>query len=371
MTSRQPRSEWSNSAKLLIGAALLPVAFALTAEGQTASVADRYRNAVDSFMRCEDTRVHAVLNDLSSSQLLEAASAFRTAVASHAEILAAAALMHMSHARGIADEDLRDMHNELTGRYLRSAVAAHLPRSKGALAVSLMISALESEGEVGQAVELLAGMPADHRSEGLVQLAIGSTYDLLSTPLVSLSREDVSHFRPVDRWGKRLIEAARGDRPSLRAAATHWYRQAIESTPTDPEAYIRLALLLTEEGHGSDALELLEVTAELRVPPVLSYFRSLVRARIARLQMQLRSSFEAYEQAARLAPNAQAPILGGAAVLVAEGREQDARDFYLANASRFQGGRATDPWWIYPFGQTWRSEELASRLDSQVRRCRP
>jgi tetratricopeptide (TPR) repeat protein len=126
--------------------------------------------------------------------------------------------------------------------------------------------------------------------------------------------------------------------------AKQLYRKTLNIDGAHDEARIRLAQVLLTDGETKEALPLLEATP-VADDPMLRYYRWLLLGRAYERVTRSDDARTAYESAARLFPNSQAPWLAMSALAASRGDLEGART--ALNRITTDLDRREEPWWIY------------------------
>jgi tetratricopeptide (TPR) repeat protein len=129
-----------------------------------------------------------------------------------------------------------------------------------------------------------------------------------------------------------------------RALAEAELRRALELDPALVEARIRLAHVLSERGELAEAAALARTALETRLSAFYEVYAALVLGRSAVRLGHLDEARAAFDRAARLAPEAQAPRIGLTQVALAEGR---------APAALAELTKVMDPARVRPTDDEW------------------
>ncbi len=334
-----------------------------------------YRAAVEAYQHCDDGRAKDFFSSVALQDVQQivvaipdAESAARVGgrIAWNPGMLASALLLHSRAATNSRNPDAAELHAQLAVDVLDHLLTSRPGGDIEELAYVLKVLYLQETGSAAELAQLISGLPSNYRQRPFFLLAIGSLHELLSTPMTSMSARG---WRPKDKWAETIVITARRDKRANRNAAIVAYRAAIAAAPSDAEAYLRLAFVLTEDRRLVEARAILKTAATLEKSAVLEYYEALFRGRIAERQSRLEDATSAYLAARNIAPRAQTPIVALARVTLMLGRARQARELLQANLGATSSDPATDPWWRYSFGQTWRREAYVDSLDRSVRKC--
>jgi tetratricopeptide (TPR) repeat protein len=112
------------------------------------------------------------------------------------------------------------------------------------------------------------------------------------------------------------------------------------------QARLHLGHVLAEQGEHKKALaELTQALAAIKNPDLL-YYGHLFSGRSAAALGQTAAARSAFEQAARLKPNAQSPLLALSHLAYAQGDTGEATAM-LARVAALPALDGDDPWWLY------------------------
>jgi tetratricopeptide (TPR) repeat protein len=125
-------------------------------------------------------------------------------------------------------------------------------------------------------------------------------------------------------------------------------RRAVKLNGGFAEARLHLGNVLAQQGQHKDALN--EVTQGLAIikNPDLSYYGRLLAGRSSAALGQSAAAREAFEQAARLKPAAQSPLMALSQLAYSRGDMAEAAAMLARVASLAAlEDKGHDPWWIY------------------------
>lgn len=100
-----------------------------------------------------------------------------------------------------------------------------------------------------------------------------------------------------------------GEQEKELKKARKYFKKAIESNPEMAEAHLSLGRVLGLLGRHKDAIEELQLAAAMIEDPQLSYYASLYLGREFEVTSRRLEAREQYDQAAKLYPTAQSPLL--------------------------------------------------------------
>jgi tetratricopeptide (TPR) repeat protein len=184
-------------------------------------------------------------------------------------------------------------------------------------------------------------------------LSRGTLHQIYADPRVQQFVRRQNDARPMT-----IVRQVGPRRPTARGPmAAVWERQAAEADlrralaldPTLVEARIRLAHVVGDRGNADDAVALAEAALITPLPPFFETYAALILGRNHARAGRFAAARAAFDRAAALAPDAQAPRIGLAHVALAERRPVDA----VAGLAATLGPRRsdevvdTDPWTIY------------------------
>jgi tetratricopeptide (TPR) repeat protein len=138
---------------------------------------------------------------------------------------------------------------------------------------------------------------------------------------------------------RELPSAARSRREAARL-----FRRAISLDPSLDEARVRLAHVLFDDDRPDEArVELDKVSGEAHAP-FLGYYKALIEGRVERALGRLDRARIAFERAASIYPNAQAPVYSSSELALAQGDRRGALAQLLRDPqpTRIE---ADEPWW--------------------------
>jgi tetratricopeptide (TPR) repeat protein len=123
-------------------------------------------------------------------------------------------------------------------------------------------------------------------------------------------------------------------------------RRALKLNGGFAEARLHLGQVLAEQGRHENALtELTQALAAIKNPDQ-AYYGQLFSGRSAAALGRAAAAREAYEQAARLKPAAQSPLLALSQLAYSRG-DTDEATAMLARVADLASPQGTDPWWTY------------------------
>jgi len=124
------------------------------------------------------------------------------------------------------------------------------------------------------------------------------------------------------------------------------FSRAVKLNPAVMQARLHLGHVLAEQGEHKKALaELTQALAAIKNPDLL-YYGHLFFGRSAAALGQTPAARDAFEQAARLKPNAQSPLLALSHLAYAQGDTGEAAAM-LARVAELPALDGDDPWWVY------------------------
>jgi tetratricopeptide (TPR) repeat protein len=124
------------------------------------------------------------------------------------------------------------------------------------------------------------------------------------------------------------------------------FGRALKLNPSLAQVRLHLGHVLAEQGEHKKALaELTQALTAIRNPDLL-YYGQLFSGRSAAALGQTAAARTAFEQAARLKPNAQSPLLALSQLAYAQGDTGEAAAM-LARVADLPALDGDDPWWVY------------------------
>ncbi len=215
--------------------------------------------------------------------------------------------------------------------------------------------------EIGLA-ETLAAFGAERSADVDLRLAYADLDVLRSLPaaleaavrrrtIVSLAQREPMMEQEVARL---LQRAARG------------YAGVLALDPSNVEARIRLARVEARLGRLEAAAGRLRGMARPIADARHTYLAALFLADAEERIGRRAEAIAAYEEARRVWPGAQTPVLGLARLLALQGAPADARKMLATLVGRSAADKAmrTDPWFAYEDGQAWRLPAAMASLQA-------
>jgi tetratricopeptide (TPR) repeat protein len=157
------------------------------------------------------------------------------------------------------------------------------------------------------------------------------------------------------------------------ADAERFLRRAVELDPTAVEAQVRYGWVLVQQRRFDLAFDVLRVGRTAASEPVLQYYASLFLGVAEAALGRNEGAVESFEQAARLFPSAQAPLLALSELAMRRG-DRAAASAALDRLLALPSDR-DDPWWTFDveYGRHWqatwsRALERVSGSDSPIPR---
>lgn len=129
-----------------------------------------------------------------------------------------------------------------------------------------------------------------------------------------------------------------------RVQAVRLFRRALSVDPNLQEARIRLAHVVGDRGQHDEAVEELRRAIAVQLPVFLDYYASLLLGREEATRGRHDEARVAFERAAAIHPESQAPLLGLSQVAIARGNHAQALA-YLRRADP-AAGTVAEPWWL-------------------------
>ena len=160
------------------------------------------------------------------------------------------------------------------------------------------------------------------------------------------------------RASPRTVSLSDGDRREALVAAEKHYRTVLAARPDRIEAQLRLGRVLQQRKRLEPARALL--TPLLDVPDVrVAYLAALFLGGIEDASNNAAAAALLYDRAAAGIPSAQTARLAASELRHRAGDRQSA-----ANAIGAAAGddNTFDPWWVYIFGEYWRTDTLLDAL---------
>jgi hypothetical protein len=128
--------------------------------------------------------------------------------------------------------------------------------------------------------------------------------------------------------------------------AENLFRRAVKASPALVQARLHLGHVLAEQGEHKEALaELTQALPAIKNPDLL-YYGHLFAGRSAAALGQAAAARDAFDQAARLNPNAQSPLLALSHLAYGRGDTAEAAAM-LARVAKLPAAGGGDPWWVY------------------------
>ncbi len=135
------------------------------------------------------------------------------------------------------------------------------------------------------------------------------------------------------------------------AKAIAAYEKAAAFESTRAEATVRMARLLLDSKHPLEAVAALEQMSDTWTSEgVVIYWARLIRAKALAALDRLDEANRVYVSALQLVPSAQSPRIGIMALEARRGRADVAEA--ISKDVRKAADPVSDPWWIYPHGDT-------------------
>jgi tetratricopeptide (TPR) repeat protein len=144
-------------------------------------------------------------------------------------------------------------------------------------------------------------------------------------------------------------------------------RRATELKPDFGEAQIRLGHVLSLLGRDAEAAEHLRKGIEAAAEPLLRYYGSLFLGVAEERLNHADAAKASYEQAARLVPTAQSPLLGLSELARRAGHRDEALREMERVYSLRSAGLDADPWWMYAYAQGRNADALLDALQRPFR----
>lgn len=163
--------------------------------------------------------------------------------------------------------------------------------------------------------------------------------------------------------GANLVQGRADEAARLQEEARRAMRATLAADPGRHEARLRLGRLLLARGALDEAEPALEAVARDTAGARERYLARLFLGRLAERRGRLEDAARHYANALELWPDSQAARLGLALVLETNEGPAAARPVVgeSLSASR-RPNRATDPWWLYPFGPPGIGEAALGRV---------
>jgi tetratricopeptide (TPR) repeat protein len=175
-------------------------------------------------------------------------------------------------------------------------------------------------------------------------------------------------LRRIASSREQLAAAADAARvEELRRAAERDYRRVLKLDPGCDEARLRLGRVLAQTGRNREAEKELRALLSSTDNVYLRYMGSLFLGRVLDSGRRLGEAAELYREAIRLQPECQACRVALAHALDRLGDQQQAEAVLMQFLRGTQPkDEATDPWWVYPYGQREAGERLFDTLRTAV-----
>jgi tetratricopeptide (TPR) repeat protein len=219
----------------------------------------------------------------------------------------------------------------------------------------LIVSYLQSAGS--------PPMLAEHVKEGLERF--------VDDPELLLARGTLSEGAATAMVVDRSIgdEIYTGEflsnRRSMLDRAASDYERALDRQPTLYEAALRRGRARFLQGNLKAARSYIEPLRQGSPPAFVRYLAWLFLGDVEERESKWEAARHAYEQARRIAPQAQAPLLAMSRLCDAAADARCAREFLERSLSAVSAKRL-DPWWDYHRGQAWLGEIRLSALRARV-----
>jgi tetratricopeptide (TPR) repeat protein len=193
-------------------------------------------------------------------------------------------------------------------------------------------------------------------------LAAGSLFETYTLPgVVSQLEPPVGSSMDPGLWRRQRVESGRRD------ALSH-YRRAVAIDPALGEAQLRLGRMLSQRKEWDDAEKALHAARQSAPVQHTGYLAALFMGRVLEESGRRAEAIEAFRAAVETAPDAQSGRLALSAALRASGDASGADDAMAPLVTRRISSRmASDPWWLYRYGQSWRIEPWIATLREMVR----
>ena len=176
------------------------------------------------------------------------------------------------------------------------------------------------------------------RDDAEVLYLAGVMHETLASPAVQEA------FRGTDYYLRSSLGLS--SRRGELNAAEDLLGRAVKLNPAFAQARLHLGHVLAEQGEHKKALtELAQALTGIKNPDLL-YYGHLFSGRSAAALGQTAAARDAFEQAARLKPSAQSPLLALSQLAYGRGDTGEAAAMLarLEGLPELEGG---DPWWIY------------------------
>jgi hypothetical protein len=201
-------------------------------------------------------------------------------------------------------------------------------------AISYMLARMQfTVGTTNRAVELF-------RDDAELLFLAGVMHESLASTAVQEA------FRGTDFYVRSAVGLS--SRRGELNTAEDLLRRAVKLNGGFAEARLHLGNVLAQQGQHKDALN--EVTQGLAIikNPDLSYYGRLLAGRSSAALGQSAAAREAFEQAARLKPAAQSPLMALSQLAYSRGDMAEAAAMLARVASLAAlEDKGHDPWWIY------------------------
>ncbi|MBS1817616.1 MAG: hypothetical protein JSU08_06790 [Acidobacteria bacterium] len=197
----------------------------------------------------------------------------------------------------------------------------------------------------------LSLFPADSR----LWFLAGCEHEAYASPAIQVALDGA---RDAGRLGTA--------RDELRRARDAFVR-SIEATPDNPEAHLHLGRVLTLLGDAEEAIPHLTAPHDTLPSIRLRYFnRMFLGAGLERVQ-RFSDAADAYDDAARLFPRAQSPLLARSALARRRDAYEPARDAVARLWALAPGADDDDPWWAYSVAHASGADALVTSVWEAVR----
>jgi tetratricopeptide (TPR) repeat protein len=237
--------------------------------------------------------------------------------------------------------------------HLLTDVSRDVPRTIKLARVYVLQGGLQLDGLASNLDQLRKQFPEDAD----VLRASGSLEEARLLPVaLGPGREGYWDTMPHTQW-----TSAR--KPPELQRAMEFYSESRAAYPSDPETLARLGRVLYLQGRFETARSTLFQALDLEASPVVRYWAFLFLGATEQAMNRSAAAADAYRGALEVVPGAQSASAGLGAQFAAAGDWPSARRLLEQSVRR----SSYDPWWLYPFGQSYRLEELIRRLRVMVK----
>jgi len=224
----------------------------------------------------------------------------------------------------------------------------------------LMVWRAQGMLELDEASEWLGHVTRRFAPDGETLLTAGSLEETRAWPKLaaSLPRAPLQATLPAPGRG------------SLLKTAESFYRRALRLDPRLAEARLRLGWVLHQRGHYAEALEDLRRVIDAPGDQWVPYLARLFAGASCEGMLKADEAAEYYRAAISIRPETQTPRIALAFAVWSTASNASGWESARAHllALRDPTGDATDPWWQYEFGQSWRVPAAFQEMRGEVAR---